>query len=1365
MSRFRLFAAAIFSAAALAFAGSTASAAPGTLTIYGTATGESGPQYTAGTILISDTVQLNNGATVGGAANLVDNGTLLFNQSAGNLLTISNTVSGNGTLTLMNSGTLRLIGATQTISSRGYIPLNMTINANSGVLTGSGATQASQNTVFELGSSGTGTLNIAGGLVTGTQWNIGVGSGGVGTVNVSSGTFAPRGGLLLGGTVGGTGGSGTLNITGGLVGDTAFIGTALAASSSIASGTGSTGLVTITNGTFATSSGLNIGNVGSGTVTLNSGGYLKAGDTILGKGSAAQGTLSLLSGTALGASTVVVGGTGSGVLTVNGSLYQTRNSTIGESVGSNGTVTVTSGTWLNNASGIGNEIQGYLVVGGSGTGSLTINNGGYVTVSGTFSRGANGTFALNQGGTLQIGSADGNNNPFTTASGTSGVLVGDLNYAGTLKFAQNTNGLGGSNVSTYADDLSGTGDLIKTGTGTLNLAGNNSYTGGTTIEQGRLSLGSANAIGTTGTISFSTSGTVAPGALQFMAGNTTDYSARFSDAANQRYAVDSNSLDVTLASDLTSVGGSFTKYGAGSVTLTGANTFTTGSVAAGTLIGTASSLATTGTFSVATGGELQIDQASSGTWAGVMFGSGTFTKLGAGALTLTGSTSNTNGALVVSAGSVIGDSNSIRRAVTNNAQVTFDQAVSGTYSSVMSGTGAFVKDGVGTLALTGNNSSYTGSWTLADGTLSAGSANPLGTSGTISFEGGTLQATASNNTDYSSRFSNAANQQYRIDSNGQSVSLASNLTSSGGSFEKLGSGTMTLTGVNSYSGGTTVTAGRLAGNAAALQGNIVNNSNVAFNQTGSGTYSGVMSGNGSLTKIGTGTVTLTGSNSYTGGTTITSGRLIGTTSSIRGAINNAAAVSFDQSTSGTYSSNITGSGPGGSLTKLGSGTLTLTGNNTYSQGTTLTAGALALGSANAIGSAGTITFGGGTLQATASNTTDYSARFSNASSQQYRFDTNGQNVTLASNLTSTGGSFTKLGSGAVTLSGTNSYSGGTTVSAGSLIGTTTSLQRAITNNAAVTFDQATSGTYAGVMSGSGALTKLGTGTVTLTGSNSYAGGTTVSAGSLIGTTTSLQGAITNNAAVSFDQTTNGSYAGAMSGSGSLTKLGAGSVVLSGNNSYAGATTVSGGALVINGNLTSSAVTVASGATLGGSGTIGSSVTVQSGGTISPGNSPGLLSVGTLNLLAGSTTRMEIVGVGSAAGTAGTDYDKIAITTASGLVYGGLLSLDFANTQTFADGTSFDLFGFTGSATGDFATVTSTGTGSYGGLNFTGVGGVWTALLGSQTLTFSQLTGLLRFDSNGAPVPEIDPSSFGTALTLLIGSLGLLERRTRRRSRA
>jgi hypothetical protein len=61
--------------------------------------------------------------------------------------------------------------------------------------------------------------------------------------------------------------------------------------------------------------------------------------------------------------------------------------------------------------------------------------------------------------------------------------------------------------------------------------------------------------------------------------------------------------------------------------------------------------------------------------------------------------------------------------------------------------------------------------------------------------------------------------------------------------------------------------------------------------------------------------------------------------------------------------------------------------------------------------------------------------------------------------------------------------------------------------------------------------------------------------------------------------------------------------------------------------------------------------------------------------------------------------------------------------------------------------------------------VWTALFGGQQITFSELTGELRFQNSSSPVPEIDPTSFGSALTLLIGSLGLLERRARRRTQA
>jgi T5SS/PEP-CTERM-associated repeat protein len=318
--------AAVCSLVALALLpGGVAQAVVPQITVYGTtAASTAGATYSGGTIAVSSTTQLDDGATVTG--NIVDNGTLLFNQSAGNLLTISSTISGTGTLTLMNSGTLRLTGTTGSVAipssgTRGLIPLNLTTNVNSGVLTGalSGTTQ---NTIFQLGVGGTGTLNIAGGLVTGTSWHIGAGSGGVGTVNVSSGTFAPRGGIVVGGTAAGAtngnGGSGTLTITGGLVGDTAFIQSSLSVASSIASGTGSTGLVTITGGTLGAAA-IYIGDVGSGTMTLNSG-YLKLSQGYIGNSSGAQGTVNLLGGTTANGSNFQVGGTGSGSLTINASL-------------------------------------------------------------------------------------------------------------------------------------------------------------------------------------------------------------------------------------------------------------------------------------------------------------------------------------------------------------------------------------------------------------------------------------------------------------------------------------------------------------------------------------------------------------------------------------------------------------------------------------------------------------------------------------------------------------------------------------------------------------------------------------------------------------------------------------------------------------------------------------------------------------------------------------------------------------------------------------------------------------------------------------------------------------------------------------
>jgi outer membrane autotransporter protein len=103
-------------------------------------------------------------------------------------------------------------------------------------------------------------------------------------------------------------------------------------------------------------------------------------------------------------------------------------------------------------------------------------------------------------------------------------------------------------------------------------------------------------------------------------------------------------------------------------------------------------------------------------------------------------------------------------------------------------------------------------------------------------------------------------------------------------------------------------------------------------------------------------------------------------------------------------------------------------------------------------------------------------------------------------------------------------------------------------------------TISGVISGNSALTKNGSQTLKITGNNTYTGGTLVSAGTLSGTTTGLQGAIETNAVVNFDQNFKGTYAGVMSGTGSLIKSGGGVVLLSGNNSYSGGTTINSGVL-------------------------------------------------------------------------------------------------------------------------------------------------------------------------------------------------------------
>jgi fibronectin-binding autotransporter adhesin len=129
--------------------------------------------------------------------------------------------------------------------------------------------------------------------------------------------------------------------------------------------------------------------------------------------------------------------------------------------------------------------------------------------------------------------------------------------------------------------------------------------------------------------------------------------------------------------------------------------------------------------------------------------------------------------------------------------------------------------------------------------------------------------------------------------------------------------------------------------------------------------------------------------------------------------------------------------------------------------------------------------------------------------------------------------------------------------------------------------------------------------------------------------------------------------GGISGTGALTKTGAGTLVLGGTNTYSGLTTISAGKLKINGIAATSAFTVSSGTTLGGSGTIGA-LTLASGGTLAAGNSPGILTASNTTFASGSHIEFEI---NNAVGTAGTNWDQLAVDGTLTLAPGATIFID------------------------------------------------------------------------------------------------------------
>ncbi|EJH5604817.1 fibronectin-binding autotransporter adhesin ShdA [Salmonella enterica] len=368
-------------------------------------------------------------------------------------------------------------------------------------------------------------------------------------------------------------------------------------------------------------------------------------------------------------------------------------------------------------------------------------------------------------------------------------------------------------------------------------------------------------------------------------------------------------------------------------------------------------------------------------------------------------------------------------AIAENAKLELSQ---GTLDNNVTGEGQIVKSGSDELIVTGDNN-YSGGTTISDGTLIADHADSLGTgavanSGVLQVGEGELE----------------------------------NTLSGSGSLMKTGTGELTLSGDNSYSGGTTITDGTLtADHADSLGTGAVANSGVL--QVGEGELENTLSGTGSLVKTGTGELTLNGDNDYSGGTTIDDGVLIADNADSlgTGAVANSGVLQVGE---GELENTLSGSG---SLVKTGTGELTLSGDNSYSGGTTITDGTLTADHADSLGSgdidnSGVLQVGEGELENTLSGS----------------------------------GSLVKTGTGELTLSGDNSYSGGTTITGGTLTADhADSLGTGAIANSGVL--QVGEGELENTLSGTGSLVKTGTGELTLIGNNNYSGGTTIDDGVLI----------------------------------------------------------------------------------------------------------------------------------------------------------------------------------------------------------------------------------------------------------------------------
>ena len=1205
-------------------------------------------------------------ATITMTSNLAMSGagskTLSFNSS-GNTNTFNLTFDGlladvNGVLSVGfgGSGNGNFLLGNSNNSFSGPVTINAntastttTLSVASFGMTGSNSHLGKNGTIF-IGSSSSTATNILKYTGTGetSDKNINLSGGETGGVRIEQ--SGASGQLVLTGNITNTG-SGTKALT--LQGSTA--GTALL------------------SGTIANSSGGNATNVtkaGTGTWIL-SGANTYSGNTTI-----SAGTLAGANANAFGSGSISV--SGSGTLSLRGDA---STSFVKASDSAAYTIqTSATGATINvdQATGAGTTSK-----------TMTIGSIGTSSTAGTYQvnfTGSNNT-------SLSLGAVTG---PVSTAGSPTVTLSNSISGGGGLTLASYTSaatggpetlafsGNGNTTVTGAISPSSTVLSLTKSGVGTLTLAGNNAYTGATAISAGVLNIQHANALGTTAgsttvtsgaalelqggitvgaeALSLSGTGLSATGALRNIFGDNT-YGGAITLAAHSTIGSDAGTLtlsgDITGTKDLTIVGAgntsivgnittstsALTKNGTGTLFLSGTNStysgvttindgvvnvaYLTNALVNGPL-GAANDNATK---LMLAGGTLQY------TGNNATSTDRNFTLLGNFTIDASGSASNATMSFAAT-GSNHKFSQAASATLTLTGSNTGSNVISGVITDNSSGNlTSLVKSGVGTWVLDGSNT-YNGTTTINAGTLQIG---PTGRLGAGSYAG------------------NISNNATLIYSGTNAQTLSGIISGTGALTQNNSSSTLTLTGANTYTGTTTINAGTLqlgnngatgslsADSAITVDGALVFRRSDAISQ-GTNFSTAAITGTGVVIHNSANSTTLTNNaNSFSGGVWVQQGTLFA------GAIGNSGEASF--------------LGSCGTI-KLGSSSSTGT--------LRLTTGSPIETTDKVIDLSGT-TGGGSIIAANATITMTGNLAMSGTGNKTLFFTSSGSSNTF--NLTYSGliaegaGSVLSLtfagsGNGNHTLTNaSNSFSGAVSI-AGNTSGTTTTLNVAgigntgaasyLGKNSTINIGASSSGTNILKYTGTGETTDKVINLASTSNSNqasldaSNASGllkftsdftATGTASSkvlnLIGTgNAEIAGAIVNNTSGNVTNVTN------------VTKSGAGTWTLSGNNTYTGTTTISGGTLVISGTNSGSAITVSSGGTLAGTGT-GGDTTVNSGGKISPGNSPGILTVGGLTLNGNGTYTWEMA---DATGAAGTGWDQINAT--------GLLTIGSNATSTF-----------------------------------------------------------------------------------------------------